>query len=520
MDKFISRFTDKIMGVLSGFDRLVFRGHLLPLMRDGGIHAFLNYAGVRLLDFKNFVLKTSDAIKQAATAEAEAAGRPICYLESSRPSKEDLAREILAERPVDEGLICLFKTVEPCMSFEYHRSPNKSERGLKLRTRKCLHIYKYFVHPVFGFMSARLQTWFPFTIQVCLNGREWLATELASKREIFLREDNCITWFAPAQRQVQRLCDGQLKTEWTRALTQIARRLNPLHQRIFEPWPMDYYWSAYQTEWATDILFDDPRALAAVYPSLVQYAMHHLQSPDVMRFLGRKILANFKGELVTSFKDRPEGVRVKHFVAGNSIKMYDKAASVLRIETTIGNVTPFKVYRPADDERPERKLAWRPLRKGIADLHRRAQVSQHANDSYLGALAAASNDTKVANLFDEASRPGSYRGRRVRGLRIGDKNDVALLQAISRGDWATAGFRNRDLRPLLYPGTRLASAETARKLSARTGRQLRLLRAHGIINKVPKSHRYRLTDKGQLLTAALFAAREATVEKLIGKAAA
>lgn len=520
MDKFISRFADKIMGVLSGFDRVVFRGHLLPLMRDGGLCAFLSYAGVRLLDFKNFVVKTSDAIKQAAMAEAEAAGRPIRYLESSRPSKEDLARELLAKHPVDEGLICLFKTVEPCMSFEYHRSPDKSERGLKLRARKCLHIYKYFLHPVFGFMSARLQTWFPFTIQVCLNGREWLATQLARKGDLFLREDNCVTWFASAQRQVQQLFDKQLETDWTRVLTQLARCLNPLHQQIFEPWPMDYYWSAYQTEWATDVLFDNPRALADVYPALVRHAMFHLQSPDVMRFLGRKLLGNFKGELITSFKNRPEGVRVKHWVAGNSIKMYDKAASVLRIETTIGNVTPFKVFRPAADDQPQRNLAWRPLRKGTADLYRRTQVSQHANDCYLGALAAASDDTKVAKLFDEVSRTASYRGRRVRALRIGDQNDVALLAAIARGEWATAGFRNRDLRPLLYPGTRLATTENARKLSARVSRQLRLLRAHGIINKVPKSHRYRLTEKGQLLTATLFATRDATVAKLLGKAAA
>jgi hypothetical protein len=80
MDKFISRFADRIMGVLSGFDRLVFRGHLLPLIRDGGMYTF---AGVRLLDFKGFVTKASDAIKQAALAEAEAAGRPVRYLESS-----------------------------------------------------------------------------------------------------------------------------------------------------------------------------------------------------------------------------------------------------------------------------------------------------------------------------------------------------------------------------------------------------------------------------------------------------
>ena len=167
MDKFISRFADKIIGVLSGFDRLVFRGHLLPLMRDAGMHIFLNRAGVRLRDFKDYVLKTSGAIKDAAIAEAQAANRPIHYLESSRTSKEKLAQKVLIEQPIDQGLVCLLKTVETCRSFEYHRSQDKRERGLKLGTRKCLHIYKYFVHPTFGFMNARLQTWFPFTIQIC-----------------------------------------------------------------------------------------------------------------------------------------------------------------------------------------------------------------------------------------------------------------------------------------------------------------------------------------------------------------
>jgi hypothetical protein len=520
MDKFISRFADKIIGVLSGFDRLVFRGHLLPLMRDGGMYIFLNRAGVRLLDFKDYVLKTSTTIKEAAIEEAKTAKRPIHYLESSRTSKENLARQALEEHPIDQGMVCLFKTVETCRSFEYHRSQDKSERGLRLATRKCLHLYKYFVHPTFGFMNARLQTWFPFTVQICINGREWLARALERNKDLFLRDDNCITWFASPQSQVQRLFDQQLETDWPSVLGQVARLLNPLHQQIFEPCPMDYYWSVYQSEWATDVLFEDPQSLAAIYPGLVHHAMYHLQSPDIMRFLGKKLTGNFKGEVVTSFKRRPEGVRVKHWVAGNSIKMYDKARTVLRGETTIGNVTPFKVFRPADDDQPDRKLAWRPMRKGVADLHRRAQVSQQANQRYLEALAATKDDTKVAGIFDQVSRPTTFHGHRVRALRIGDHDDLALLKAIARGEWTVPGFRNRDLRQILHPTKRVASVGQARKLSARISRQLRLLRAHGIIKKVPKSHRYRITEKGLQLTTALFAAREATVENLIGKAAA
>jgi len=517
MDQFIARFPSLITAVLSGFDRLVFRGSLLPLFRDRGMFCFLQAAGVRLLDFKKFVTATTDRVKRAALAEAHTLGRPIRYLESPRINKEKLAKQILAQDPVEDGLICVFTTLEPCMTFEYHRSQNRDERGLRLRPGKCLHLYKYILHPRFGFIHARLQTWFPFNVQIYLNGREWLARQLSRKGSEFARADNCFTWLEhPAL--AQRLMNQQLTAAWPRALGAIARSLNPLHPTIFKPFPMDYYWSAYQTEWASDILFKDPRSLASVYPALVRHAMLHFQSPDVMRFLGRKAHGNFLGDIETSFKDRAEGVRVKHWVRGNSIKMYDKAGSVLRVETTIANTTDFKVFRPPHDD-PEGTLDWRPLRKGVADLHRRAQVSQSSNDAYLDGLAAVNDNTPAAHLFDAVSRHTSYRGRRVRALRLGDPSDIALLRAISRGEFATSGFRNRDLRALLFPAKRNLSDVEIRRISARVTRLLRILRAHGVIKKIPKSHRYRLTAKGNLLTATLFAARSATVKDLIAKAA-
>jgi hypothetical protein len=163
VEQFVARHAPFVTFTLSGFDRLVFRGHLLPLMQDGGMFAFLARAGVRLLDFKDFVLKTSTRVKEAALVEAVRRDRPVRYLESSTISKEDLARKLLADHPLEKpGLVCAFKAVEPCMSFEYHRSPDPRERGLKLRPRKCLHLYQYWMHPTFGFMNARIQTWFPF----------------------------------------------------------------------------------------------------------------------------------------------------------------------------------------------------------------------------------------------------------------------------------------------------------------------------------------------------------------------
>lgn len=517
METFLARYRPSITGVISGFDRLVFRGSILALMREGGMYTFLQRAGVQLLDFKDFVWDTSERLKQASLAEAREHDRPIQYLFSSTTDKEVLARQLLEQHPVDSGLICAFTVVEPCSSFEYHRSQDPTQRGLKRRPRKCLHLYKYYLHPRFGWINARIQTWFPFNVQICLNGREWLARQLQAEGTDFKRHDNCFTWLADPE-LAQRLADQQLRTDWPRALDAIARSLNPLHSEIFQTWPQDYYWCAYQTEWASDILFRDPRCLAAIYPGLVRHAMAHFQSPDVLRFLGRKAHGNFTGELTTSFKNRPEGVRIKHWVKGNSIKMYDKGASVLRVETTIANPVDFKVLRPLHD-RPDSTLAWRPLRKGVADLHRRAQVSQRANETYLEALAAVQDTTPLAELLDQVSKPTSYRSRRVRAMRIGDPQDLDLLKAISRGEFATAGFQNRDLRCLLYPTPKIRSKAEERRLSAKVGRKLRLLRAHGLIRKLPKSHRYRLTNKGHLLTAALFAARQATIKQLLAQAA-
>jgi len=524
MTKFIARHAALVSSVLSGFDRLVFRG-LLRSLRHRGIHRFLDATGVRLLDFGTFAQKTTERVKRAALAEAERIQRPVVYLESSRTSKEDVARELLAKQPLAQpGLICALTTVEPCMRFEYHRSPNPQERGLKLRPSKCLHVYKYYQHPTFGFMHTRLQTWFPFDVQVCLNGREWLARQLAIRGVEFERADNCFPWLQDPPR-AQRLLDEQLRTAWPATLDALATALNPVHAEIFHAWPLRYYWVAYQTEWATDVAFTDAAALAEVYPALVRHAVDHFKSPDVLRFLGRTVRQQWKADVVTSCKERPEGVRVKHWVNGNSVKMYDKAGSLLRIETTIGNPKDFAVLRPRrEDEGGERhgpkrgaQLVWRNLRKSVADLHRRTALSQRANERYLDALAVVEDTMPCSRIFDAVSRPVVDDGRHFRAVRLSDPADLALLAAISRGEFVIAGFRNRDVRQRLYAPPKTDT--DARRLSGKVSRLLRLLRAHGIIRKISKTHRYLLTERGRLLTAAVRATRDASIKQLLRDAA-
>jgi hypothetical protein len=230
-----------------------------------------------------------------------------------------------------------------------------------------------------------------------------------------------------------------------------------------------------------------------------------------MRFLGGKVWAAPRRRR-REFRVKSRGPLNSRLSTLNS--MYDKAGSVLRIETTIARTKDFKVFRPPHDK-PKGKLEWRPLRKGVADLHRRAQISQRSNDAYLDALSAVEDTTPCAKLFDAVSRPVVENGRGFRALRLNDPSDLALLDAISRGEFATAGFRNRDIRGLIHHAPANTTPRDRHRLSAKTSRQLRLLRAHGVIKKIPTTHRYRLTPRGHLLTAALQATRRANIKDLL-----
>lgn len=516
MRKLVARFESAISGVLSGWDRLVMRAHLISLIRPLGMEALLRRVGVTAFGFGDYAEQVTRRVREDADERTRCSGRPSQYLDSANVDKEKLVKTLLERSPVKEGLVCTLTTLEPCMSFQYHRSRDLRERGLKYQQRKCLHIYRYFRHPELGLIGTRLQSWFPFTVQIWLNGRERLATDLDKHGIEYRRDDNCFTWLSDPD-SAQRLMNQHLETNWVEVLGSILRTIHPLHESIFEACPQQYYWSIHQSEFATDYLFTDPEALARVFVRLSDHAIHTFSSDHVLRFLSNHpVHHNYKGEVLSTRKRRIEGVCVKHWAQGNSIKMYDKAGSVLRIETTINNTKPFKSFRPATND-PSGPASWKAMRKGIADTYRRAQVAQAANDRYADALASVEDSQPLHQIFDAVSKALTHGSRPTRALRIGDAHDLALLQAISRGEFSVNGFRNRDLRQILC--TPALCPELVRKQSARITRQIRILRDHGLVCKVNKTHRYTLTDAGRQLTAALFAARRATTAQILRAAA-
>lgn len=515
MKSFISRHAEKIIGVLKGFDRIVFRGHLRPLSHVGGFLSFLWHNRVLLKDFKPFAQNTTRLLTEASLQEAERRNRPIEYLPSSRTNKENKARGILQENPVESGLICVFKVIEPCFTYEVHRSRERKKLELRRKLGKCQHFYHYYLDPSFGFMNARIQTWFPFSIQICINGRHWLVHQLDRAGIKYGQEDNCFPWVRDVK-HAQRLMDRFVKIAWPRRLDRIAKELNPAHPKIFHQSPMHYYWSVHQSEWATDVMFEDGMALAKIYPALTRHAISALSCPDVMRFLGRKVPALYQGEVVSDYKDRPEGVRVIHRVGVNSVKAYDKEGSILRVETTMNDPSDFKVFRQkeGDENGPHE---WRPLRKGVADIHRRAQVSDASNNRYLGALAAVDNETSLQELFRTVGRRTALNGRPVRALKLWIDEEVAFLKAVGAGEFVVNGFRNGNIVQKLYSHT--MDQKERKRRSAQMSRKLRILRAHGVIKKVSNTYRYQVTEKGRILIAAVTVSLEANVSALVKIAA-
>ena len=496
MTSFVAKHGEKIQGVLECFDRVIIRGHL-PMAGAGYFSTWLYSKRIALnlqqpepgwWNFKEAAPQFEETLK--AHARAAKAGRPYRHL-SSHERMEENARALAEQDGIKEGLVCAYGAMETCRTFRVRYG----EQGPKVAAdrRVCLVVYFYFMDREFGLMHVKIQTWFPFTVQVYVNGHEWLARKLAGQGIGFRNVDNAFVWLADAERANQS-ARGFWRRDWPKFLDCLARRVNPL----LGDWlaGQSYYWVIDQAEFSTDVLFADPSVLTTLRAALYEHAVSCFGAEQVMTFLGRKYRETFQGEVRTHWHRREPGGAVKHWVKSNAIKMYDKAGAVLRIETVINEPGEFFVHRPRIKQDGTKEVGWFPMSKGVANLYRYAQVGQQANERYLEALAVV-NDLGVGQReLDRRSAPVFFQGRRRRGLHVLGRDDQALFQAVLRGEHAVRGFRNGELAERLF-GPKPQDPRERRQRCGRVCRRISLLRAHGLVAKIPRSRRYRVTRSGQ-----------------------
>ena len=518
--KMLEIYNDKVIGSISGLDRIRFRGTIRWLANELGIRSFLGRSNILLKDFEKWATDKTKFITQSCNQQASILGIKTIYLRTGAIDKEKYVRQYADENNIKNGPICMLSVVEPCISPKI--SSNKETKKLEIHmiTRKCKKIYLYFDDPDFGFGHVRLQTWLPMNIFINLNGRHWLEKQLIKNNIAYIKDRNSFPWIEDLD-SAQKLLIDQLKTNWNSFLYNISLSLCPDLNDIFNPLKMDYYWSADDTEWATDIMFKSKSELDKIYPSLLNYGMSISDSKSVLRYLGKskitvsgKIQGILPNEIMSECRKRFEGMRLKHWVNSNSVKMYNKSGNLLRFETTITKTREFKVFRKPenDDTKPE---SWLKMRKGVADIHRRCQISQQSNNRYADSISAAKIKNTIKEVTVDTCRRISKKGKNYRALNPWNMEDFKLLLFLVKGALSINGFKNKDFREHLFGSTDKMNDKDKQYFSGKATRYIRLLRGHGLIRKVPKLNRYVLTEKGRTFSSSLVAVSSVDIEKLM-----
>jgi hypothetical protein len=499
--QFTDKFSTDLVASLSCFDRVILKGHLMPLCHSGGLERFVDRdLGLRRKDFMAWAKTQSQRIIAHAQQLAQQAGRPYQYLDAP-VRKDELARRLLAQQPVTQGLVCVLRCLEHCPSFRL--AVGEGRPRFARAKPKCLVFYFYYLDADLGLIHLRLPTLFPFSIQVAVNGHDYLARQMSRAGLDFVQEDNVFTRLSDPAR-AQQLADGFERENWPARLRALARGVLPLLHDVLKD--LAYYWVVDQAEYATDLLFTGRPALAQLYPHLLDYALLHFAAKDLFTFLGRRLHARFDGQVLTQCrKDRLPGARIKHQVGRNWIKMYDKLGRVLRVETVINDPKPFKVRRRRLRQgRPV--MVWCPMNKGVVNLYRYRQVALAANGRYLDALSVVGPTAPAQVPLHRLAQPTRRAGRCFAGFNPARPQDLALFAAVLDGAHLLRGLTNGDIRHRLLGPDPLGSGQAAqrRRRAAAIGRLLKRLHVRGLLAKVPHSRRWHLTRHGRhLLSAAL-----------------
>lgn len=506
MNTILEQYQDKINGTFSFFDRMIIKGHIFQLFSLSGRKFFLSSLNVLLKDFSAYANQvTADIVSHVETISATE-DRPLRYLTSSKISKEQTALSILKENPVSEGLICILSVVEGCQTFQ----PMKQENGhLELRSviRKCKYYYFYYLDKNFGFMHVKLQTWFPFMIQVYINGRELMKHTFEENDITYKMYDNSFYEISDIGK-AQELADKFDSKALCRQLDFFAHKVNPYLDTIEQILHNGYHWCVDQCEYATDVMFKSREALEDIYPSLVDHAFYDFSCTDIFSFLGRKLDHKFLGEAVSDYRKRPEGWRIKFKMKSNSIKMYDKF-SCLRIEMTINDSKEFKIFKEVNHRDGSTSKQWVPMGKSIANLYRYAEISKAANKRFLDAVQDVVPVKSTEKEIYELCGKKIVKGRCYTGFNVWSAETFQLFEAISNGNYLIRGFTNQDIRKALG----IKNPDTAKE-RGRMSRTLAKLRSHGLIRKIPHTRRYLVSKKGRRVMGALIETKRRTYPEL------
>ncbi len=496
MTSITQRYAHQISGTLSCFDRIVLLGTLPGICYPNGMESYLRSRDVLLIDYPRFAAPFTERLREHVEQVAKDADIKIEFVRTTKNfRKETRVQEVLQQRGVTNGIICILSAMEACPSYKYSFKKETGRNWLQGRNGKCLHYYIYLLHKEFGLCYLRIPTWLPVSLQFYCNGHNWLANQLLAHNIAFTPLDNTFLSIADWQK-AQNLANSFPVERLHRALDELVERYCPAMREFKDT----YHWSMMQVEYATDVVFARQADLAPIYDNLVRSAIHTVKPDNVATFLGKKLTGAFEGEASNNFHTRIEGTRIKHQHGPVSIKMYDKHGIALRIETTVNDASFFQHYRTVEhrDGTKEQKIA--SMKKSIYSMPALQDFCQAANRRYLEFISELEDPTSGIKNVEKISEPVQHNERSYRGFNLFCGDDLDLFRAIARGENAISGFRNSSLRKLLKGFT-----------GAKVSRMLKRLHLHGLIKKVGRTYKYHLTALGRHVCASALKLREQVV---------
>lgn len=489
------RHAAQIEGVLGCWDRMLVFGTLPKVCYAAGMTSYLYEHQVKIFDYPRFAEPFRNQLRENAERLAAENGLEIEFLRKRNVRKEDRVKEILNKRGEQPGLVCIFSAMEPCSTYKPWHNKHTGKTYLLPDDGKCLHYYFYFVDEDLGLCYVRVPTWLPCRLQIYFNGHNWLASQLRKRKIDYRLLDNAFVQIGDWDR-AQHIVNGWEAKRIHRKLDEFAQSYCP----IFRTFGAQYHWSVDQCEYATDIVFRQQADLQAIYENLARTAIHTVKPDNIATFLGRKLSTLYEGELGNRFNIRIEGTRIKNTMGPVSIKLYDKFGLILRIETTVNDLTFFKHYREVEHRDGAREIKWASMQKTIYSLPALRELLQAANRRYLEFLSTITDPRAGRDKLDKLSRTIQQDDRSYPGFNLFDSDDDTLFHAILRGEFNISGLQNKALRRHLPD-----------KNSGQVSRLLKRLRVHGLIKKVGRTYKYYLTQFGKDVIATGLKLRELVI---------
>jgi hypothetical protein len=480
------RYQDRMVGTLSCDDRIVITGTLPGVCYAQGMRSFLKARAIRIFDYAAFAAPLREQIRTNAQALAAAAGVKIEHIAKAHIRKEEVVAKVLAQRGEQPGLVHVISAMEACDSYQPWHDKASGKSFLKPDSGKCLHYYFYFIDTVLGLIYLRVPTWCPFRLQFYCNGHGWLARKLQAAGIDFTLADNAFVKVSDLER-AQRLADELSAKALHRRLDHYARQCCP----GLDEFNQRYHWSLMQVEYSTDLIFRSEAILAPLYEPLARQAVLAVKAEQVATFLGKKITPQLAQEIGNRFTTRIEGTCIKHRIGKVGVKMYDKFRRVLRLESTVNDVSFFKHHRKVEHQDGHATRAVAPVKKTIYSLIDLREILAGCNRRYLEFLSALDDTAAGARDLVRLSEAKPDGERTLQGLNFFNRTEQALRRALQRPEFNLRGLRRADRK-----------AYVAELTPATLSRQLRRLRALGVIKRAARTYRYYLTRLGRAAIAA------------------